>query len=78
MFLSDVACVSLLLMQFNGPKALHLAAINGNLDAIRVLITECGCKADLRDEVRTSMCKCVEFLEVAAYISCIVLCRPRP
>ena len=42
-------CISLL--QSDGPKPLHIAALTGNLDILRLLITECGCKADIRDEV---------------------------
>ena len=43
-----------LLLQFgaHGVKPLHLTAVKCNLDAMRILITECGCKADLRDLVR--------------------------
>ena len=49
-----VVDISLLLhiLQFDGPKPLHLAALKGNMDVMRLLITECGCKADLRDPVR--------------------------
>ena len=42
-------CISLL--QFDGPKSLHIAALTGKVDILRLLITECGCKADLEDEV---------------------------
>ena len=42
-------CISLL--QFDGPKPLHIAALTGKVDILRLLITECGCKADLEDEV---------------------------
>ena len=40
-----------LLLQLTGSKPLHLAALKGNMDVMRILITECGCKADLGDEV---------------------------
>ena len=39
------------LLQLGGAKPLHLAALKDNMDVMRILITECGCKADLRDEV---------------------------
>ena len=39
------------LLQLHGHKPLHLAAVKGDMDVMRVLITECGCKADLGDEV---------------------------
>ena len=40
-----------LLLQLSGSKPLHLAAVKGNMDVMRILITDCGCKADLGDEV---------------------------
>ena len=40
-----------LLLQLTGSKPLHLAALKDNMDVMRILITECGCKADLGDEV---------------------------
>ena len=46
-----LTCMFHLLLQLRGYKPLHLAALKGNMDVMRVLITECGCKADLGDEV---------------------------
>ena len=44
-------CTLHLLLQLGSAKPLHLAALKDNMDVMRILITECGCKADLRDEV---------------------------
>ena len=44
-------CVLHLLLQGTGSKPLHLAALKDNMDVMRILITECGCKADLGDAV---------------------------
>ena len=54
------------LLQFDGPKPLHIAAIMGNVDVMRMLINECGCKADLRDEV----CSKSHLIMTCTYIVC--------
>ena len=59
-----MSCISLL--QFDGPKPLHIAALMGSVDIMRMLINECGCKADLRNEV----CSKSHLIMTCTYIVC--------
>ena len=54
------------LLQFDGPKPLHIAALMGSVDIMKILINECGCKADLRNEV----CSKSHLIMTCTYIVC--------
>ena len=47
-------CISqtlLLIVKQNGSLPLHLAAVHGNLPAVRFYVEECGVSVDVRDKV---------------------------